>query len=253
MNIQSMVERAVGRATSRAGNLIRRGTLGSAVSDTFTSKIHGNKYEDKDESFEGVEHWQGFGHASRAPQGGEALLCEPEGSGEGAIAVATNDRDHRPGISEGDSCLYSSKSGSDQAFVHVKASDEVEIEADDIFIGDDGNTVIGAATTAEYTFKGLLFNTAISLMLTPLAIALTSTANAFGTTTAPDTGSGLALVMNMLATDLVGTARPATVAAMTSAEAYCKVAYLALNTSAAAVTTFNGALTGLLTTQVKVN
>lgn len=289
MNISSMIAREVAKAVRKVGNNVRRGTLGTAVSDKYSSQITGNKYS-TEENFEAVEYWQQFGLASRPPQGGEAMLVSPSGSGEGAVAIATTDRAHRPTVASGDTILYALLAGSDQATIHLKASGdieiiipesfeitvddevtieavndisieslsgEVEIQAGDIFIGTAGDTIIGATATAEPTFKGLLFNTAINLMLTPLSLALTATANAIGTSAGA--GSGLSGWMVGFAVDPSMMIPPAYVLPSVSQVntapliVLCDLAYTALNLAAAGVTTFQGALTGLLTTQVKVN
>lgn len=120
------VRREIERAAARWAGIVRRGILEQIDSDYYAQSSMS-----ADENNDQVELWQQFGLTSMPPAGGEALLAQVDGRGEGAVAIATNDRAHRPtGLASGDTVLYAAQGGGGgQALLHAKADGDVDLTA----------------------------------------------------------------------------------------------------------------------------
>jgi hypothetical protein len=89
--------------------------------------------------------------------GGEALVVRPDSEGgEGAVAIATNDRNHRPSnLSEGDTALYG-KVSTGQALVKCAAAGDVEVTP-----ATGGSVKVGSASATELAWLGTTFGAAL--------------------------------------------------------------------------------------------
>lgn len=124
MSVYETIRREVERGLQRAGNHVRRGILSVAFGSDFFGQVRGHDGE----TWQDVELWQQFGLASRPPAGGEVALVELDGGSEQAVAVATQDRAHRPTTAAGEVVLHSEDDG-DQATVRMKPDGTVEVDA----------------------------------------------------------------------------------------------------------------------------
>lgn len=160
----------LGRATRRVGNRVRRVTLATAATARFFIQAQGMEGE----TFEAVEVWQQYGLASRPPAGGEALVVEPDeaGAGEGALAVATQDRAHRPDMDAGEVVLYGKKA-TGQPAMRLRPNGHVDIDsgsgATTVNVGGDATTcvnyaLLGTAHDSEMRTMMGVFVTQLPLM-----------------------------------------------------------------------------------------
>lgn len=170
-------------ATIRTG--IRRVTLGTGGSSTFTAQLEGID----DETFEGAEIWHTHGLTSRPPTGTEAIAVEPDGGGEGAIVVATANRSEEPAVAAEEVVLYGKKAVGSQPTVRLQANGDILITGGSaampatitingasgsvaidsgffisIVPGALGNVGIGSAAAVDYAIKGTAFNAAVAAL-----------------------------------------------------------------------------------------
>jgi phage gp45-like len=117
--IRSEISRVVDRLAS---SIVRRGMIGTSPSSSAFMQVTG---DDSSETFESVESWQHFGFTSRPPAGGEVALLCPGGEGCGAVAVAEQDRAHRPSLAaSGDVAVYGKK-GTGQPIILLDANEKI--------------------------------------------------------------------------------------------------------------------------------
>lgn len=143
--------------------LVVRATLSRSTGADGTCQLEASEGD----HYPAVEVWQQFGQASRPPQGGEAIAVCPGGAGEGAIVVATTDRDHRPSdLQLGESCLYGLASGSSQAQVRARPDGTVDLVA-----GAGATANLGG--NAEPVVLGTTYNAAEADLLSALQDTIT--------------------------------------------------------------------------------
>ena len=124
MTLIETIRQEISRAINRlACSIVRRAMIGTAPSSTFFLQATG---DDSSETFDGVELWQQYGFSSRPPAGGEALLVCPGGEGAGAVAIATQDRSHRPATAAAEVVIYGKK-GTGQPTISLASSGQVTI------------------------------------------------------------------------------------------------------------------------------
>ena len=125
-----------------ARNMVRRGLISVAPSAAYFLQAEGHEGE----TFEDVELWQQYGFASRPPTGGEVALLEMDGGSEQAVAVATQDRAHRPTLAAEEAALYGAVSGGTQPTVICKPNGDVLITSGDnacyVKVDHDGEIVL---------------------------------------------------------------------------------------------------------------
>jgi len=154
MHTVDIVERKIAKALQKASLSLRRGIL-KRVNDSFFSQVEGYQGE----QFDDVEVWQQFGFASRPPAGGEVLIVKIGNAGEGAIAIATTDRAHRPSdLGAGDVCIYSTSGAGPK--IYLRASGDIELNCESgktINVGSDSKSIMRGETfnTANATLLGL--------------------------------------------------------------------------------------------------
>lgn len=123
--IREMKRRVDAAMNKVAREIVRRGLYAGDVGGDYVAQVEGDAGDVKNRH----ETWQHFGVASRAPAGGEVALVA-FGSGEGAVAIAENDRAHRPSdLGVGDAVVYAKKDGTDQAQLRVEADGNVRMLA----------------------------------------------------------------------------------------------------------------------------
>lgn len=138
------VRREVARVAGSMRGAMRRGTLGTGASSSYTAQVQGIDGE----TWELVELWQQFGLASRPPTGGEVALAEVDGAGEGAVMVATQDRAHRPTADASEVVLYGAKAGGTQPTVRLKSTGQLKASAGGATPGSIDLTAAGGVTIA---------------------------------------------------------------------------------------------------------
>ena len=141
--------KAAERATLPLFRMIRRGVL-KTVTDTLFAQVE----QFTDELVPDVEMWQDFGFTSRPPAETEVLTVHPYGAAEGAIAIATNNRTHRPALAQGDAAIYGETTGGgDQAIVKTRQDGQIQcLPAAGLFVevgGDAELLLLGETVKAN--------------------------------------------------------------------------------------------------------
>lgn len=164
MSLKAAIRDEIAKATRRAGGAIRRALISVAPTSSFFMTAKGLTGE----TWPDLELWQQYGLASRPPADGEVLIVRPDSDGgEGAVAVATNDRNHRPTDLAADEVVLYGKDSTGQPTVRLKAGGDIEINpgtGDWVKVGDNATDKI---------LKGDSYNTDHATMITALQAWLT--------------------------------------------------------------------------------
>lgn len=217
--ILETIRKEVRRAMSKAHEVVRRGTLGTGASSDYTAQVQGIDGE----TWERVEVWQQYGLASRPDTGAEVALIEPDGAGEGAVIVATQDRAHRPSCDAEETVVYGKKA-TGQPTVRLKPTGQLVAQAGgatpgnvdltatgsiDLTPGGAGLVNVGGPTAVDFLIKGTTFNSASATVWGLVSSAI-------GGIGAACTAAGSA--WSTLAADpFMAACQPATLAVMTAA------------------------------------
>lgn len=145
MNGAELIRREIDKAVSKLHNIARRGLLTLVGGDYFCQcdAIDGERFDD-------VELWQQYGSTSRPPVGSEYMLIKVGGRGEGAIIIATQNREHRPADLEPEEYVsHGKKLATGQAQVRHKPDGSVEVKC------ATGKTIdIGGSSGAQAMLLG---------------------------------------------------------------------------------------------------
>jgi phage gp45-like len=166
MSLLQTIRGEIAKQARKGAGSIRRAMISVAAGADYFLSATGLAGETWTE----LELWQAYGLASRPPVGGEALVVRPDSEGgEGAVAIATNDRNHRPSdLAAGEVVIYG-KSATGQPLIRLKPGGDIElIPATASFLE------LGSASPADFALKGTTFHTAMAAYLTAMATAKTT-------------------------------------------------------------------------------
>jgi len=267
--LNDMVRTQVDKAMAKVRSGIRRVTLGTGGSSTFTAQLEGID----DETFEAAELWHPHGLTSRPPTGTEAVAVEPEGSGEGVVVVATANRTEEPSVDAEEVVLYGksgtgqptfrlkpngnllfSTGGSNPSTLEMDSSGNVEITAggantSTFKMDSSGNVEIEsgaagdidlipgliahvggtAATAVDFLLKGSTFDTANRLLLNAFSFAFFSMVTQFGVLAGSFTTIAAAHTANAAAWAILFPAAQAPSTAAATAATAASAACVAIN------------------------